>query len=92
MNNVSSDKLRLIFNNVPLEETKTISDYNIENDNVVHLVYKKDGTNYLGLISACKDNLRLDRFLSKFLTRFADLAFIIGSDEYEAIDVQSTDK
>jgi hypothetical protein len=87
--------LRLIFNNVPLEETKTISDYNIENDNVVHLVYKKDGTfvyDYLGLISACKDNLRLDRFLSKFLTRFADLAFIIGSDEYEAIDVQSTDK
>jgi hypothetical protein len=57
LNNVSSDKLRLIFNNVPLEETKTISDYNIENDNVVHLVYKKD-----------------------------------GSDEYEAIDVQSTDK
>jgi hypothetical protein len=43
INKVPVDNLRLIFNNSPLEDNKTLGDYKIENDAIVLLVYKKEG-------------------------------------------------
>jgi hypothetical protein len=43
LNNVPIEKIRLIFNDIPLEDEKTIQDYKIENDKIVYLVYKKEG-------------------------------------------------
>lgn len=43
INKVPVENLRLIFNNSPLEDNKTLGDYKIENDAIVLLVYKKEG-------------------------------------------------
>jgi hypothetical protein len=40
------DTLRLLFSNNPLEDAKTLNDYKIENDNIVFLVYKKEGMSH----------------------------------------------
>lgn len=47
INKVPVDSLRLIFANNPLEDSKTLVDYRIENDNVVFVVYKKEGMLYM---------------------------------------------
>jgi hypothetical protein len=42
LNNIPIEKIRLILEDIPLEDEKTIQDYKIENDRIVYLVYKKD--------------------------------------------------
>lgn len=42
---VAPDSLRLVFNSNTLDESKSLNDLKIENDNVLYLVYKKEGTN-----------------------------------------------
>lgn len=37
------DQISLIFNDAHLDNDKTVSDSKVENDNIVYLVYKKDG-------------------------------------------------
>ncbi|ELR14939.1 ubiquitin family protein [Acanthamoeba castellanii str. Neff] len=44
INEKSADELALIFNDAKLDNDKTVGDYKIENDQVVYLVYKKDGS------------------------------------------------
>jgi Ubiquitin family len=44
INKVPADTQRLIFNNTPLDEQKSLGDYKIDNDAIVLLVYKKEGT------------------------------------------------
>lgn len=44
INKVPTDNIRLIFNSNPLEESKSLNDLKIENDNVLYFVYKKEGT------------------------------------------------
>jgi len=39
------DQIGLIFNDNQLDNDKSVSDSKIENDNVVYLVYKKEGSN-----------------------------------------------
>jgi len=41
---VPHDHLRLLFNNNPLEDSRTLGDLKVENDAILHLVYKKEGT------------------------------------------------
>jgi len=45
INKVPVENIRLIINNNPLEEAKALSELKVENDAVIHLVYKKEGTN-----------------------------------------------
>jgi hypothetical protein len=51
LNNIPIEKIRLIYNEIPLEDDKTIQDYKIENDKIVYLVYKKEGNFYIILIN-----------------------------------------
>jgi len=39
------DQIGLIFNDNLLDNDKTVGDTKVENDNIVYLVYKKDGSN-----------------------------------------------
>jgi hypothetical protein len=43
INNIPPARIRLIYNDHPLEDNKTIGDYKIENDKIVFMVYKKEG-------------------------------------------------
>jgi hypothetical protein len=45
INEHPADQLALIFNDHRLEDDKTVADAKIENDNIVFLVYKKEGSN-----------------------------------------------
>jgi len=42
---VPAENIRLIFNNNHLEESKNLNDLKIENDNIINMVFKKEGTN-----------------------------------------------
>jgi len=44
INEKSPHELGLIFNDVRLDNDKTVGDYKIENDNIVYLVYKNAGS------------------------------------------------
>jgi len=42
---VPTENIRLIFNNNALEESKCLGDLKIENDSIINMVFKKEGTN-----------------------------------------------
>ncbi len=49
INSVAANRIRLIFQDAPLDDDKAVGDLKIENDRVVFLVYKKEGTANLPL-------------------------------------------
>lgn len=44
INSVQPARIRLLYGDVALDESKTVGDHKIENEKVLFLVYKKDGT------------------------------------------------
>lgn len=40
-------RIRLLYGDAPLDESKTVGDHKIENEKVLFLVHKKDGTTRL---------------------------------------------
>lgn len=70
----STEQIGLIFNDNQLDNDKTVGESKVENDNIVYLVYKKDGTEG-GKITS-------NTYLSTFFSPFA------GSNDWEAVDVQ----
>ena len=44
INGVQPARIRLLYGDVSLDESRTVGDHKIENEKVLHLVYKKDGT------------------------------------------------
>lgn len=76
INEKSADELALIFNDAKLDNDKTVGDYKIENDQVVYLVYKKDG---MCLTPPPKQACMMVTQASLVPP---------GSDEFEEVDIQ----
>lgn len=86
INKVPVDSLRLIFANNPLEDSKTLVDYRIENDNVVFVVYKKEGMLYIDhAISSCiiTQNINIARHMFFLFFLFVDYQVILNAYQLE---------